>query len=87
MGVAETFQIPVDPALWKLDRFEDFIAERKKLLRERFKSLLVVPVTNFVITQTQQGSADLLGQGETGRSVKNINFAGDPQALKPKFLS
>jgi hypothetical protein len=33
--------IPKDPALWKLDRFEDFIDERKKLIREHFKFLLV----------------------------------------------
>ena len=33
--------IPNDPALWKLDRFEDFIAERKKAIRVQFKSLLV----------------------------------------------
>ena len=32
--------IPAEPALWKIDRFEDFIVERKKLLREHFKSLL-----------------------------------------------
>ncbi len=45
--------IPADPELWKLDRYEDFIEERKNLLRERFKFLLVqttapsaaVPVT------------------------------------------
>lgn len=36
--------IPADPELWKMSRFEDFIDERKKLIRERFKSLLV-PVT------------------------------------------
>src|SRR5579859_578407 len=34
--------IPTDPDLWKMDRFEDFIAERKKLIRERFKALLVI---------------------------------------------
>ena len=33
--------IPNDPALWKLERFEDFIEERKKLIREYFKFLLV----------------------------------------------
>jgi hypothetical protein len=33
--------IPADLNLWKLDRFEDFMAARKKLIRERFKSLLV----------------------------------------------
>lgn len=37
--------IPPDPALWKMDRFEDFIEERKKLIRKRFGSL-IVPVTN-----------------------------------------
>jgi hypothetical protein len=33
--------IPKDPTLWKLECFEDFIEERKKLIRERFKVLLV----------------------------------------------
>lgn len=37
----EKHLIPQDRALWKLDRFDDFIAERKKLIAERFKSLLV----------------------------------------------
>ena len=33
--------IPSDPELWKLDRFDDFIEARKKLIREKFKYLLV----------------------------------------------
>lgn len=33
--------IPPDPALWELERFEDFIQARKALLRERLKTLLV----------------------------------------------
>jgi uncharacterized protein with ParB-like and HNH nuclease domain len=33
--------IPKDPALWTLDRYDDFIAERKKLIAEKFKPLLV----------------------------------------------
>jgi hypothetical protein len=33
--------IPSDPELWKLDRFEEFIEARKKLIREKFKYLLV----------------------------------------------
>jgi hypothetical protein len=33
--------IPDDPALWKLERFEDFIVARRKLIRDRFKALLV----------------------------------------------
>lgn len=36
--------IPHDTALWKLERFEYFIEERKRLIRDRFRSLLV-PVT------------------------------------------
>ena len=35
--------IPYDPVLWKLDRFEDFIAERKKLIKQKFNYLLSVP--------------------------------------------
>jgi hypothetical protein len=46
--------IPADPELWKLDRFEDFIEERKKLLREHFKFLLVQPTpTSIVFQQTK----------------------------------
>lgn len=37
--------IPKDPTLWKLERYEDFIEERKRLIRVRFKSLLVQPAT------------------------------------------
>jgi len=33
--------IPPDPGLWKLDRFEDFLSERKALIRSQFAHLLV----------------------------------------------
>lgn len=33
--------IPKDPALWEMDRFNDFIEARKKLILEKFKYLLV----------------------------------------------
>ncbi|MBF4483171.1 DUF262 domain-containing protein [Dehalococcoides mccartyi] len=36
--------IPPDEALWKIDRFEDFIVARRKLIQERFKSLIVPAV-------------------------------------------
>lgn len=32
--------IPSDPELWKMERFEDFIAERKKLIKQQFAYLL-----------------------------------------------
>lgn len=42
----EMHLIPTDPDLWPLDRFEDFIEERKKLIRKRFiKSHLVTAST------------------------------------------
>ncbi|MFH1737452.1 MAG: DUF262 domain-containing protein, partial [bacterium] len=46
-GVAylEKHLIPGDPALWKLDQFEYFIKERKELIRQRFKFLLVPAAT------------------------------------------
>ena len=40
----EMHLIPADKALWKLDRFEDLIAERKKLIAEKFQWLLVAEV-------------------------------------------
>jgi hypothetical protein len=43
----ERHLIPSDPELWKLERFEDFIDARKKLLRDRFKSLSVLPTTDY----------------------------------------
>jgi len=33
--------IPGDPALWKMDRFDDFLVARKELLRQKFAFLLV----------------------------------------------
>jgi uncharacterized protein with ParB-like and HNH nuclease domain len=33
--------IPKDRELWKLERFDDFVAERKKLIRQRFSDLLI----------------------------------------------
>ena len=36
--------IPTDRTLWKIERFEDFMEERKKLIRKRFEALLTKPV-------------------------------------------
>jgi hypothetical protein len=36
----EQHLIPKDPALWKLSRYGDFIAERQKLILEKFKAYL-----------------------------------------------
>lgn len=42
MDYLDRHLIPPDPALWKLDRFEDFITERKKLIKAKFTYLLSV---------------------------------------------
>jgi Protein of unknown function (DUF1524) len=39
----EMHMIPQDPELWKLERFEDFILERQKLIRQQFVYLLAAP--------------------------------------------
>ena len=36
--------IPADRMLWRMERFEDFMEERKKLIRKRFETLLIKPV-------------------------------------------
>ncbi len=40
----EMHLIPTDRMLWKMERFEDFMEERKKLIRKRFEALLTKPV-------------------------------------------
>jgi len=52
----ERHLIPSDPRLWKLDRFEDFIAERKKLIKAKFAYLLSVPAPVGPGTQASQSS-------------------------------
>ena len=42
----ERHLIPPNPALWRLERFEDFITERKGLIRARFAHLLTAPATD-----------------------------------------
>jgi hypothetical protein len=44
--------IPTDPALWKLDRFEDFITERKSLIKAAFAYLLSAPVGSAPVQPT-----------------------------------
>ena len=39
----ENHLIPADRDLWKMDRFEDFIEERKKLIADQFRWLLTSP--------------------------------------------
>jgi hypothetical protein len=45
--------IPANPDLWEMDRFEDFIENRKKLIVERFKFLLVPLGTAKPLSRTR----------------------------------
>jgi hypothetical protein len=71
--------IPVDRSLWKIDRFEDFIAERKKLIEEKFKPLLVS--TEFQM----QGTSGIVNSGK-GISSKRVATLIDAGALKDGAL-
>jgi len=44
--------VPKDKDLWKIDRFEDFIEERKKLIRDKFSYLLAQKTQDNQIAQT-----------------------------------
>ncbi len=46
--------IPRDRDLWKIDRFEDFIEERKRLIREKFSYLLTQKGGGNEVAQTGQ---------------------------------
>jgi uncharacterized protein with ParB-like and HNH nuclease domain len=53
----ERHLIPPDPALWKLDRFDDFVDQRKTLIREHFQHLLVRTAQHAAAAPPQAGSA------------------------------
>jgi hypothetical protein len=59
--------IPKDPALWKLERFEDFIEERKKLIAEKFKWLLA-PIGQ----QLEQMNSSVRGTGPAEKSISAL---------------
>lgn len=46
----EKHLIPADPALWKLDRYEDFVAARKQLILEKFR--YIIASTSTIATTT-----------------------------------
>jgi len=50
--------IPPDPALWRLERFEEFIEARKDLIRERFKDLLVSPISSTLTSAYTAGKPE-----------------------------
>ncbi|MCW8138899.1 MAG: hypothetical protein KIT58_08340 [Planctomycetota bacterium] len=40
----EAQSVPLDPALWRLDRYDDFLAARRALLADAINGLLDEPV-------------------------------------------
>lgn len=61
--------IPEDPSLWKLDRYEDFVAARKKLILAKFAPLLVQPS----VAQNAPASDDSTTQAS---ALQSPNAAG-----------
>jgi len=45
--------IPRDKDLWKIDRFEDFIEERKRLIKQKF---------SYLLSQKAEGTAVATGE-------------------------
>jgi Protein of unknown function (DUF3489)/Protein of unknown function (DUF1524) len=77
----ETHLIPRDPVLWKLDRFDDFISERRKLIAERLKWLVVIPA------EADAKKQDALIGGDHKKSMASLIDAGlikDQEALSAK---
>jgi hypothetical protein len=56
----ERHLIPPDPGLWKLDRFEDFIVERKKLIKAKFAYLLSTQATVNPSTAMSTGNTPIV---------------------------
>ena len=46
--------VPKDKDLWKIDRFEDFIEERKRLIRDKFSYLLAQKTQYNQVAQAAQ---------------------------------
>ena len=53
--------IPKDRALWKFERFDDFVAARKRLIREKFKPLLVAATPSAATTKSSATTLEDLG--------------------------
>ena len=50
--------IPADPSLWELDRFEDFLTERKTLILDKMRTLkLIAPETPSTAPVTEMPTA------------------------------
>ena len=50
--------IPTDRMLWRMERFEDFMEERKKLIRKRFEALLIKPVATVEMDYSTESSIE-----------------------------
>jgi hypothetical protein len=72
--------IPTDRTLWKLDRFDDFVEERKKLISEKFNWLLVPEAS-------QRHSANPTGISRIQKNMAYLIDAGLIAEQAPLFLT
>jgi hypothetical protein len=77
----EMHLVPRDPALWKLERFEDFLAERKKLVAEKLNFLLILPERQTSL------QAIVHSPVERGKSIEKLIDAGLRSELSPLVLT
>ena len=62
-GALDSQSIPMDPQLWRLDRYRDFLKARRELLASRLNSFMDDLITEDDPTGTRPLS-DLIGMGE-----------------------
>lgn len=62
-GALEKQFVPTDPALWELDRFEDFLAARRALIAQAINERMVELVAEFEPAKPQTLADMLTGEG------------------------
>ena len=74
--------IPSDRALWKLERFDDFISERKRLIAEKLRWLLVPPTQ-----PAGDRSAPIRAEATHQKSIASLIDAGLVMDQEPLYLT
>jgi hypothetical protein len=81
-GYLQMHLIPSDRALWRLERFEDFIAERKRLIAEKLRWLLVPPPQ-----PPSDRSAQIRAEATYQKSITSLIDAGFIREQEPLYLT
>lgn len=72
--------IPPEPALWRIERFEDFIAERKRMIKQQFAYLLSAPTATPIVTTKPSTDALVAALKKAGiKDVKDVTAEKVPK--------